>query len=457
MSLWEGYLKNISEQIMKFNASFGVDRQMYREDIKCSIAHVKMLGEQKIIEDAQVIIDGLNSILFDIESGKLKLDGPYEDIHTFVEEVLTKRIGNDGKRVHTARSRNDQVAVDLKVYTKDQAKRIQELVCNLINVIVEIAEKNIEILMPSYTHLQRAQPSSFSNHILAYAFMFKRDFLRLESCITNMNECPLGACACSGTTYLIDRFFVAEELDFLQPTENSIDSVSDRDFLLETISCCAIIMMHLSRFSEEIILWSTFEFKFISLNDEYCTGSSIMPQKKNPDMVELIRGKTGKVYGNLVAMLTVMKGLPLAYNKDMQEGTEQIFSVVDTVKECLCIFTGLIKTMQLNTDNMQKALQKSFLNATDCADYLTRKGLPFRDAYRIVGNMVNLCIENNKTLDDLTLKDYKKFSDLFEKDIFNEIELKNCVEKRKSFGGPASTSVKEQIKSIRMFLDKTKI
>ena len=457
MSLWEGHLKNLSEKIMRFNASFDIDKRMYKEDIECSIAHVKMLSQQKIIDNAREIIDGLNNILSDIKSGKLKLDGQYEDIHTFVEEILTERIGDAGKKIHTARSRNDQVAVDLKVYVKKQITEIQSFICDLISVIADKAEKNIKVIMPSYTHLQRAQPSTFANHILAYAFMFRRDFMRLKNCLVNMDECPLGACACSGTTYLTDRFYIAKQLNFVQPTENSIDSVSDRDFAIELISCCAIIMMHLSRFSEELILWSSWEFGFISIADEYCTGSSIMPQKKNPDMLELIRGKTGKVYGNLIAILTMMKGLPLAYNKDMQESTCEIFEVTDTVKDCLSIFAEIIKTIKINSDNMQQALKKGFLNATDCADYLTKKGMPFREAYKIVGSMINLCIANKKTLEDLDLEDYKKFSGLFDNDIFDEINLKNCVEKRMSFGGPSQSSVKQQIKSLYNFLAKIKI
>lgn len=457
MSLWEGHLENIDNDVMKFSQSFDIDKRMYKEDIECSIAHVKMLGKQKIIENSKEIIDELKKILSDIESGKLKLDLLCEDIHTFIEETLTKRLGNVGKHIHTARSRNDQVAVDLKFYTKKQIKEISNLVCILIETISDIAEKNIDILMPSYTHLQRAQPSSFSHHILAYAFMFKRDLIRLRNCLGNMDECPLGACACAGTTYPIDRFYVSNELGFSKPTDNSIDSVSDRDFALELLSTISIIMMHLSRFSEEIILWSSWEFKFISLSDSYCTGSSIMPQKKNPDMAELIRGKTGKVYGNLFAMLTIMKGLPLSYNRDMQEDKEQIFKSIDTVKDCLMIFECMIKTMKVNPENMEKSLKEGFVNATDCADYLTKKGMPFRDAYKITGNIVNLCISKNKTLEELDLQDYKKFSDLFEEDIFNTINFENCMKNRKSYGGPEKSLILNQIKIINSFIKKHKI
>ncbi len=457
MSLWEGHLEDIDDDVMKFSQSFGIDKRLYREDIECSIAHVKMLGKQKIIKNSEEIIDELKKILSDIESGKLKLDLLCEDIHTFIEETLTKRLGNVGKRIHTARSRNDQVAVDLKLYIKKQIREISNLVCSLIGTISNIAKKNINVLMPSYTHLQRAQPSSFSHHILAYAFMFKRDLTRLKNCLENMNECPLGACACTGTSYPIDRFFVSDELGFSKPTDNSIDSVSDRDFALELLSSISIVMMHLSRFSEEIILWSSWEFKFISLSDSYCTGSSIMPQKKNPDMAELIRGKTGKVYGNLFAMLTIMKGLPLSYNRDMQEDKEQIFESIDTVKDCLIIFERMIKTMKINPENMEKFLKEGFVNATDCADYLAKKEIPFRDAYKVTGSIVNLCISKNKTLEELDLQDYKKSSDLFEEDIFDTINFENCVKNRTSYGSPKKSSILNQIKIINSFTKKYQI
>ena len=457
MSLWEGHLENIDNDVMRFSQSFDIDKRMYKEDIECSIAHVKMLGKQKIIENSEEIVFELRKILSDIESGNLKLDLLCEDVHTFIEETLTKRLGNVGKRIHTARSRNDQIAVDLKFYIKKQIKEISHLICILIETISDIAEKNIDVVMPSYTHLQRAQPSSFSHHILAYAFMFKRDLIRLKNCLENMDECPLGACACAGTTYPIDRFYVSNELGFSKPTDNSIDSVSDRDFALELLSDFAIIMMHLSRFSEEIILWSSWEFKFVSLSDSYCTGSSIMPQKKNPDMAELIRGKTGKVYGNLFAILTIMKGLPLSYNRDIQEDKEQIFESINTVKDCFIIFERMIQTMKVNQENMEKSLKEGFVNATDCADYLTRKGMPFRDAYKITGNIVNFCISKNITLDKLNLQDYKKFSNLFEEDIFNAINLKNCVRNRKSYGGPEKSSILNQIKIINLFIKEYQI
>ena len=453
-SLWDSHLAGLDEEIMNFSSSFPLDKRMYKEDIECSIAHVKMLGKQKIIEPdvSKKIIEELLNILKDIEAGKLELECSCEDIHTFVEETLTQRIGDTGKYIHTARSRNDQVVTDLKVFIRKKIKKISELICSLIKTISFVAKNHIDVKMPSYTHLQRAQPSSFSHHVLAYAFMLKRDLIRLKNCFKNIDECPLGSCACSGTTYEIDRFFVAKELGFSKPSENSIDAVSDRDFLIELLSSISIVMMHLSRFSEEIVLWSSWEYRFLSLGNGFCTGSSIMPQKKNPDMAELIRGRTGKVYGSLVAILTVLKGLPLSYNRDIQEDKEPIFSALDTVCSCLLIFEKMLKTIQVNSENMEKALKEGFLNATDCADYLVKKGMPFRDAYKIVGNLVNLCSEKGIILDDLAFDHYKKASNLFLEDIYEKINYKNCIKNRISFGGPGKDSVLNQIESINLFL-----
>ena len=454
-SLWGSHLAELDKEIMDFSSSFYLDKRMYKEDIECSIAHVKMLGKQKIIDPkiSETIVKELLNILFDIESGALSCEcSLVEDVHTFVEKTLTKRIGKAGKCVHTARSRNDQVATDLKVYIRREIKKLAKFTCNLINTISIVAEKNIDVIMPSYTHLQRAQPSSFSHHMLAYTFMFKRDLIRLKNCFFNTDGCPLGACACSGTTYEIDRFFVAKELGFSGPTDNSIDSVSDRDFLIELLSVISIIMMHLSRFSEEIVIWSSWEFRFISLGEGFCTGSSIMPQKKNPDIAELIRGKTGKVYGDLVALLTVMKGLPLSYNRDIQEDKELTFRALDTVSSCLVVFEKMLKTAKVNANIMEEALKSGFVNATDCADYLVKKGLPFREAYEIVGNIVNLCIKNKNTLESLPLENYKSVSTLFEQDIYEKIDYKNCINNRTSYGGPGKESVIKQIKTINSFL-----
>ena len=437
-----------------FNSSISFDKKMFREDILCSIAHASMLGECGILlkEEADKIIIGLDGILTDIVNGTLEISSTAEDIHMFIEEVLTSRIGDLGKKLHTARSRNDQVALDLRLYLKNNCKVVKELLFSLLNVICIKAEENKQTILPGYTHLQRAQPITFAHHLLAYAEMFKRDVKRLDNAVDIMDYSPLGSCALSGTTYNTDRDYVALKLGFKGITANSIDGVSDRDFCVEILSCFAIIMMHLSRFSEEIILWSSWEFRFVELSDEFTTGSSIMPQKKNSDMAELIRGKTGRVYGDLMAILTTLKGLPLAYNKDMQEDKEGIFDALETVINCLSVFTPMLKGMKVLKDNMYKAAQKGFINATDLADYLTKKGVPFRTAYKTVGEIVGKCVKENKVLEELTLKDYKKAHELFEQDLFTEIDLKTCIEKRISKGGTGYTSVENQIKGLKEFL-----
>ncbi len=450
--MWAGrFQKTLDEKADDFNSSLRFDSRMYAQDIKGSMAHAAMLARQGILpqSDVDCIIDGLAGILSDLESGALTFAAGGEDIHMFVEAELTKRIGDAGKRLHTARSRNDQVALDIRLYLRDEAEIIVTLLKELIQAIVDKAEENAEVIAPAYTHLQRAQPISFGHHFLAYAMMFLRDVERVKDAVKRMNYSPLGSCALAGTTYPTDRAFVAEKLGFDGITQNSIDGVSDRDFCVELLSAFALVMTHLSRFSEEVILWSSWEFKFVELDDSYTTGSSIMPQKKNPDMAELVRGKTGRVYGDLMAMLTVLKGLPLAYNKDMQEDKESIFDALDTVKMCLEVFTPMIATMKTLPQNTYKAAQKGFINATDLADYLTKKGMPFRAAYKIVGTLVAECIEKNCVLDTLPLQAYKKHSELFENDLYQEISLETCVEKRGSAGGASPTSVREQIKWVK--------
>jgi len=450
--MWAGrFKKQLDEGVNDFNSSIRVDCRMYRQDIEGSIAHATMLAKQGIIEngEAEAIIEGLTGILSDIESGELEFDMSAEDIHMFVEAELTKRIGDTGKRLHTARSRNDQVALDVRLYLRDEIKELTELLCSLIDCLTEKAEKHKETVMPGYTHLQRAQPITFGQHLMAYAMMFLRDIGRLEDAVRRMNLSPLGSCALAGTTYNTDRKAVAEQLLMDGICENSLDGVSDRDFAVETANAVALIMMHLSRFSEEIILWSSWEFKFIELDDAYSTGSSIMPQKKNPDIAELVRGKTGRVYGNLVTLLTMLKGLPLAYNKDMQEDKEAVFDSLDTAKQCLAVFIPMIKTMTVLTHNMYNAAAKGFINATDVADYLTKKGVPFRTAYKISGSMVAYCIEKNTVLEKLSLEEFKKFADEFEQDIYEAINLENCTFKRTSEGGTAPSSVEKQIEYVK--------
>lgn len=450
--MWAGrFQKALDKKADDFNSSLRVDCRMYAQDIQGSIAHACMLAKQGIVDKADVdkIIDGLTGILDDINTGKLTFDDNAEDIHMFVEAELTKRIGDAGKKLHTARSRNDQVALDIRLYLRDKAEEIISLIKDMVWVIVDKAEENAEVIAPGYTHLQRAQPISFGHHLMAYAMMFLRDIGRIEDAVKRMNFSPLGSCALAGTTYPTDREFVAQQLGFDGITENSIDGVSDRDFCVELMSAFAILMMHLSRFSEEIILWSSWEFKFIDLDDSYTTGSSIMPQKKNPDMAELVRGKTGRVYGDLMGLLTTLKGLPLAYNKDMQEDKEAVFDALDTVLMCLEVFTPMLATMKVNQETTYKASQKGFINATDLADYLTKKGMPFRMAYKIVGQIVADCIEKNCVLDEYPLEEYQEYTPLFEEDLYKEISLETCVGKRNSAGGASPKSVLTQIQTVR--------
>ncbi len=449
--MWSGRTDGATEKLADdFNSSIRFDCRMFRQDIKGSMAHAAMLGAKNIISstDAEQLIDGLSEILADIESGKLLIDTECEDIHMFVEQVLTERIGDVGKKLHTARSRNDQVALDIRMYLRDEIDEISELTKNLIAALSDKAEQYKDAIMPGYTHLQRAQPITFGHHLMAYAMMLLRDIDRLTDCKKRMNISPIGCCALAGTTYDTDRRYEAKELLFDDICLNSLDGVSDRDFCVELLSDISLLMMHLSRFSEELILWSSWEFKFVELSDAYTTGSSIMPQKKNPDMAELVRGKTGRVYGDLIALLTTLKGLPLAYNKDMQEDKEGVFDACDTVKMCLKVFCGMIETMEACKDNMLSAAQNGFINATDLADYLVKKGLPFRSAYKISGQIVAHCIKNHTVLENLSLDTYKSFSNLFEEDLYDDISLITCVEKRISEGGTSVSSVEKQIKYI---------
>ncbi len=450
--MWAGrFAKALDSKADDFNSSIRFDCKMYKQDICGSIAHAEMLAAQKIIsdDDCKKIVDGLVGILSDIDSGSLEIDMSCEDIHMFVESELTKRIGDAGKRLHTARSRNDQVAVDVRMYLRDEAKEISDLLKQLITDIVDQAEKNKAVIVPGYTHLQRAQPITFGHHLMAYAMMLLRDMGRLEDAAKRMNYSPLGSCALAGTTYNTDRRMEAEKLGFDGIMLNSIDGVSDRDFCIEFMSAFSTIMMHLSRFSEEIILWSSWEFRYVELDDSFTTGSSIMPQKKNSDMAELVRGKTGRVYGDLMTILTLMKGLPLAYNKDMQEDKEALFDSIETVKMCLDIFAPMIRTMKVKADNMYKAAQEGFINATDLADYLTKKGMPFRSAYKTVGQIVAECIDKKCVLDTLPMDAYLVHSELFEDDLYEEISLKTCVDKRLSEGGTSVRSVEAQIAYVR--------
>ncbi len=450
--MWAGrFQKALDKKADDFNSSIRFDCRMYEQDIKGSIAHATMLVKQGILpkEDLEKIIDGLTGILEDIQTGKLPVDENAEDIHMFVEGELTKRIGDAGKRLHTARSRNDQVAVDIRLYLRDKAAEVIALIKALIAAVVDKAEENAEVIAPGYTHLQRAQPISFGHHLMAYAMMLLRDIGRIEDGVKRMNYSPLGSCALAGTTYPTDREFTAKELGFFGATKNSIDSVADRDFCVELTSAFAVLMMHLSRFAEEVVLWQSWEFKFVDLDDSYTTGSSIMPQKKNPDMAELVRGKTGRVYGDLMGILTVLKGLPLAYNKDMQEDKEGVFDALDTVIACLEVFAPMIATMKVNKEITYAAAQKGFINATDLADYLTKKGMPFRSAYKIVGQIVADCIEKNLVLDSYPLTEYQKHTPLFAEDLYKEISLETCVNKRLSEGGASPKSVLAQIEYVR--------
>ena len=449
--MWAGRTVGNTDKIADdFNCSISFDSRMYLEDIQGSIAHATMLASQGIIskDDSEILISGLEGILKDLQDGTLSIDYSCEDIHMFVEQVLTDRVGDVGKKLHTARSRNDQVALDMRMYLRKECYSIIEKINDILRVIVKQAEQNKYTIMPGYTHLQRAQPIVFAHHLLAYAMMLLRDKDRLIDTIKRINVSPIGSCALAGTTYDTDRDMEAKLLGFDSTALNSIDGVSDRDFSIEFLSACSLIMTHLSRLSEEIILWSSWEFKFIELSDAYTTGSSIMPQKKNPDMAELIRGKTGRVYGNLMALLTTLKGLPLAYNKDMQEDKEGVFDTVDTIHKCLDVMTPMLDTMTVKVDNMKKAAQKGFINATDLADYLTKKGMPFRSAYKISGQMVAKCITIDKVLEDLTLEEFKEFSELFEQDVYDAIDLNVCVQKRISKGGTSTKSVEEQINYV---------
>lgn len=457
--MWAGRTDGQTDKLADdFNSSISFDSRMYREDIKGSMAHAAMLGAKGIIknDEASALIDGLGNILDDIDSGKLEFDPQCEDIHMFVEQVLTERIGDVGKKLHTARSRNDQVALDTRMYLRNKCDIIKEKTLSLLEAVADKAETYKAAIMPGYTHLQRAQPVTFGHHLMAYAMMFIRDIARLDDCKKRMNVSPIGSCALAGTTYDTDRDYEAKLLDFDSVCLNSIDGVSDRDFCVELLSDISILMMHLSRFSEEIILWSSWEFGFIELSDSYTTGSSIMPQKKNPDMAELVRGKTGRVYGDLMGLLTTLKGLPLAYNKDMQEDKESVFDACDTVIMCLDVFTGMVSSMKAKTGNMLKAAQKGFINATDLADYLVKKGLPFRSAYKISGQLVAKCIKEDKILETLTLGEYKEYSELFESDVYNDIDLKFCIEKRISKGGTSVSSVEEQIKFVTEYINNEK-
>ena len=450
--MWAGRTSGVTDSIADdFNSSIHFDCKMYRQDITGSMAHAAMLGAKNIIsrKEADTLIDGLQGILDDLDSGALEFDFTCEDIHMFVEQVLTQRLGDVGKKLHTARSRNDQVALDLRMYLREEVDEITDLVKDVIHAILEQAQANKTVIMPGYTHLQRAQPILFSHHLLAYAMMLLRDLERFSDCRKRMNVSPIGCCALAGTTYNTDRRFEAWKLGFHDVARNSIDGVSDRDFCLELMSCISVLMMHLSRFSEEIILWASWEFKFIELSDAYTTGSSIMPQKKNPDMAELVRGKTGRVYGDLMALLTTLKGLPLAYNKDMQEDKEAVFDAVETVKMCLKVFAPMLATMTTKPENMKKAAQGGFINATDLADYLVKKGMPFRSAYKISGQIVAQCIREGLVLETLPLEEYRKHSELFAEDLYNDIDLLTCVEKRISEGGTSVSSVEAQIAYVK--------
>ncbi len=453
--MWAGRTDGKVEKIADdFNSSIRFDSRMYKQDITGSMAHATMLAAKNIISqaDADALIAGLEEILSDIESGALPIDMECEDIHMFVEQVLTQRIGDVGKKLHTARSRNDQVALDIRLYLRQEVSELTQLIRALIQAITDKAEQYADAIMPGYTHLQRAQPVTFGHHLMAYAMMLLRDLDRLADCSKRMNQSPIGCCALAGTTYDTDRELEAKLLGFDGICQNSLDGVSDRDFCVELMSCLSILMVHLSRFSEEIILWSSWEFKFIELSDAYTTGSSIMPQKKNPDMAELVRGKTGRVFGDLMGLLTTLKGLPLAYNKDMQEDKEGVFDAVDTVKMCLQVFAPMIATMTANTQNMKRAAQTGFINATDLADYLVKKGLPFRSAYKISGQLVALCIQENTVLEELPVETYKEYSPLFDEDLYQDIDLVTCVEKRISQGGTSTASVKTQISYIKELL-----
>ena len=453
--LWGGrFTKETDQLVYNFNASISFDQKFYKQDINGSIAHATMLGETGIItkEEADKIIEGLKGILSDVEEGKLEISPKYEDIHSFVEATLIDRIGDTGKKLHTGRSRNDQVALDMRLYTRDEVVAIKDLLKELMTTLHNLMKDNLDTYMPGFTHLQKAQPVTFAHHVGAYMEMFKRDFDRLSDIYDRMNYCPLGAGALAGTTYPLDRKLTADLLGFYGPTLNSMDSVSDRDYVIELLSALSTICMHLSRFSEEIIIWNSNEYQFIELDDSYSTGSSIMPQKKNPDIAELVRGKTGRVYGALVSILTTMKGIPLAYNKDMQEDKELTFDAIDTVKGCIALFNGMISTMKLNKENMKISAMKGFTNATDAADYLVKNGVPFRDAHGIIGQLVLYCIDNGKAIEELSIDELQKISPVFKDDIYDAISLKTCVEKRNTIGAPGPEAMKQVIEINEEFL-----
>ncbi|HHV98784.1 MAG TPA: argininosuccinate lyase [Clostridiaceae bacterium] len=457
MKLWGGrFTKSTDKNVDDFNSSIKFDCRLYKQDIIGSIAHAKMLGACGIIpqHESELIQSTLKEILTDIENGSVEFEVDAEDIHMNIEKILISRIGDTGKKLHTGRSRNDQVALDIRMYLRDEINEIKSMLLALMETLVNLAENHLDTIMPGYTHLQRAQPITFAHHLMAYFQMFKRDHERLSDCYKRINVMPLGSGALAGTTYPLDRYMVAKELNFPSITENSLDGVSDRDFAIELASCMSILMMHLSRFSEEIILWSSHEFSFIELDDAYSTGSSIMPQKKNPDVAELVRGKTGRVYGNLISLLTVMKSLPLAYNKDMQEDKEAIFDSIDTVKMCLPVFTGMLSTTKVRKENMYQAAKGGFTNATDVADYLTKKGIAFRNAHEIVGKMVLYCIENDKALEDLSMEEFKQFSEVIGEDIYQQISLEKCVSDRNIPGGPSIPSVSVSIQNAKKVLSE---
>ena len=455
--LWGGrFQKSTDKKVDDFNSSIRFDKRMYKQDIKGSVAHATMLGRQNIIpkEDSDKIVAELKNILKDIEDGKVEFEIDAEDIHMNIEKILIERIGDAGKRLHTGRSRNDQVALDIRMYLMDETADIEEMLIHTLNVLVDLASDHTETIMPGYTHLQKAQPVTFAHHLMAYFEMFKRDLSRLRDCRKRTNVMPLGSGALAGTTYPLDREFVASELGFDAVTMNSLDGVSDRDYCIEFASVLSIIMVHLSRFSEEIIMWCSWEFKFIELDDAFSTGSSIMPQKKNPDIAELVRGKSGRVFGDNMTLLTIMKGTALAYNKDMQEDKEAIFDALDTVKMCLTAFTPMLDTMRVIPENMRKAAAGGFINATDCADWLTKNGVPFRDAYKATGELVARCIELGTDLENLPMDEYKKVCDVFNDDVYSAISLERCTNERTVFGGPASTNVKAQAKRVAEIAEK---
>ena len=453
--LWGGrFTKDTDQLVYNFNASISFDQKFFHQDIEGSIAHTVMLAKQKILteEEKDAIVKGLTGIREDLDAGKLQITSAYEDIHSFVEANLIDRIGDAGKKLHTGRSRNDQVALDMKLYTRDEISNVDDLLKDLLAELLIIMKENTETYMPGFTHLQKAQPITLAHHMGAYFEMFKRDRSRMADIYKRMNYCPLGSGALAGTTYPLDREYTASLLGFEGPTLNSMDSVADRDYLIEFLSALSTIMMHLSRFSEEIIIWNSNEYKFIEIDDAYSTGSSIMPQKKNPDIAELVRGKTGRVYGALMSLLTTMKGIPLAYNKDMQEDKELTFDAIDTVKGCLALFTGMIRTMKFNKDIMEKSAMHGFTNATDAADYLVKHGVPFRDAHSIIGHLVLTCIEKGKAIDEMSIEELKEISDVFEPDVYDAISLKTCVEKRLTIGAPSKTSMEQAIAAYEAYL-----